>query len=141
MPGKGYDYGKKDKSSSNPRSPDYDGSYDIQGSRTADELMEKMNNMSQDEYDRKKKLQEQMVLSFLSGLPGIGGFVSGYDRAKQMQDYYKNTGQVPNYYTNIPGGGFSTLGSAVGNALSKIPGGQNDLYQFYAGEPDGMAYM
>lgn len=140
MPGKGYDYGKKDKSSSNPRSPDYDGSWDSDGS-TADEIYEKMNAMSQEEFDNRMKLQEMQVLSFLSALPGIGPFVTAADKSKQMQDYFNNTGQVPTYYTNMPGGGLSSLGNAVSQLVSKIPNGHNDLYQFYAGEPDGMMYM
>lgn len=141
MPGRGYSGGSKDRSSSNPRSPDYDGSWDIEGSRTADEIYEKMNNMSQEEYEERKKLQEMKVLSFLSALPGIGPFITAYDKNKQMDDYYKNTGQVPTYYTNMPGGGLFSLGNAVSQLVSKIPNGQNDLYQFYAGEPDGMMYM
>lgn len=141
MPGKGYNPSKtkdsENKGSNNPRSPDYNDFWKPDSS-TVDELYEKMNNMSQEEYDNKKKLQEQEVLSFLSALPGIGPFISSADKIRQMQDYYNNTGQVPTYYTNMPGGGLSSLGNAFSQLVTKIPKGQNDLYRFYAGEPDMM---
>lgn len=88
-----------------------------------------------------KKLQEARVTSFLSGLPLIGGFVKGIDQARQLEDYYNNTGKLPTYPANSSIG-YSGLGHSAGSAaLSMIPDGQNDLYQFYSGEPDRTLYQ
>lgn len=91
-------------------------------------------------------LFEARTKSFLSGLPVIGPMVQAYDRSQQLEDYYKNTGKVPSYPgINSPGGGYSQLGSVVGNGIAamvgKIADGTNDLYQFYAGEPDQFRNM
>lgn len=105
------------------------------------DVADMMENMFEDHRtEDQKALQEARVTSFLSGMPLIGGFIQGTESARQLEDYYKNTGMLPKY----PGRssiGYGGLGSAVGNtAMSLIPDGKNDLYQFYTGEPDRMMY-
>lgn len=94
-------------------------------------------------YDDETKLREAEFLSFLSGMPLVGGFVRGIQGARYMDDYYRNTGFIPSYPgLNDPYGGFSTLGRTVGNtALSlasrggsagyNVKEGTNDLLKFY----------
>lgn len=95
------------------------------------------------EYDDETKLREAELLSFMSGMPIIGGFVRGIQGARYMDDYYRNTGFIPSYPgLNDPYGGFSTLGRSVGNAALSlatrggsagynVKEGTNDLLTFY----------
>lgn len=113
------------------------------------------NNNSSGEYDLNKFMEnsigtsdplfETRLKTFASGLPFIGPMVQSYDQVRYLEDYYKNTGKIPTYpFTNSPGG-YAQLGSAAANAVggmvNKIASGTNDLYQFYAGEPDQFRSM
>lgn len=124
--------------SSNPRAHTKDPGY---GASTLPELYgqdsEKWN------YEDETKLREAELLSFMSGMPVIGGFVRGIQGARYMDDYYRNTGMLPSYPgLNDPYGGFSTLGRSVGNAAVSlatrgksagydVKEGTNDLLTFY----------
>lgn len=85
------------------------------------------------------ELFEARLKSFLSGVPYVGPFVQAYDQSQMLEDLYKRTGKVPAYpgYSSI---GYGGLGSAIGNTArnvaNRIADGSNDLYQYYAGEPD-----
>lgn len=95
------------------------------------------------DYDDETRLREAKLLSFMSGLPVVGGFVRGVQGARYMDDYYRNTGFIPSYPgLNDPYGGFSTLGRSIGDtALSlatrgksagyNVKEGTNDLLTFY----------
>lgn len=133
MPGKGA--GKKSGYNSGGRRGDLE--------RSASASGQKAKSGYYGTYDPNKgKLQEAQALSFLSGLPLIGGIFNGYQQARYMDDYYKNTGMVPTYpgYTMS---GYSGFGRAAGNlalsAASNLGGsvgynvkeGTKDLLTFY----------
>lgn len=90
------------------------------------------------------ELFDARLKSFLSGVPYVGSFVQAYDQSQMLEDLYKRTGKVPAYagYSSI---GYGGLGNAVGNTAravaNRIADGSNDLYQYYAGEPDNFRKM
>lgn len=94
-------------------------------------------------YDDDTKMREAQFLSFLSGVPLVGGFVRGIQSARYMDDYYRNTGFIPSYPgLNDPYGGYSGLARAGSNLASAVASrggsagynvkeGTNDLLSFY----------
>lgn len=86
------------------------------------------------------KMNDARIESFLSGLPIIGGFVRGYNQARYMEDYYKNTGMVPNY-PGLSMSGYSGLGNVTGNlALSALSGGRSAGYNVKEGTNDLLTF-
>lgn len=133
MPGRGS--GNYDRHSSNPRSQE-DKNFSSEGINNLEDFFSTMFKDTRSEDQ--KRLQNARVISFLSGVPYVGNFIQGIDRARQVEDLYNNTGRVPEY--PALSGGYGQLGHAVGSAAlggaSKIANGFNDLYQYYTGEVD-----
>lgn len=86
------------------------------------------------EISNKADLRTAQILGFGSGFPILGGLINGWQGAVQMEDLYNNTGKVP-AYPGLQSLGTGGIGSAVSQAM-RIADGSNDLYRYYAGEPD-----
>lgn len=131
----------KSGKSSNPRSKD-----NKQSGHSFDSLEELYNTFDSSIWGHdsgERKIREASALSFMSGLPLIGGVIRGVQSARYMDDYYRNSGFIPSYPgLNDPYGGYSGLGRSAGNIASSllsptgsagynVKEGTNDLMKFY----------
>lgn len=89
----------------------------------------------QNEYSNKADLRGSEIESLLSGVPVVGDVLRGVNGVQQMEDLYNNTGKTAAYPAsqNL---GASGVGYGAQSLVRKIEDGRNDLYQYYAGEPD-----
>lgn len=93
-------------------------------------------NFFQSEFVDKKDLRGAELLSFMSGIPIVGGINRGIDGINQLEDLYNSTGKVPQYPA-ASGVGAGGLGQSVGKLARKIENGTNDLSEYYSGEKLG----
>lgn len=96
---------------------------------------------SYSEYVSKANERTNGWYSTIAGALPIAGNIHnailGRDRAN---DYLSNTGyswsDIPGYMSSLLTGGVSNQIGDAARSVSKILDGKNDLYEFYAGEPD-----
>jgi len=92
-------------------------------------------NFMLNEISGKADLRAAQTESLLSGVPIAGDLLRGVNGVQQIEDLYNQTGKVAAYPAaqNL---GASGVGYGLQSLARKIENGSNDLYQYYAGEPD-----
>lgn len=89
------------------------------------------------EFSDKAELRGAQEEAALSGIPILGDFLRGVGAIQQMDDLYNRTGKTAAYSAN-QNLGAAALGYGGAAASQLIRDGTTDLYQYYAGVPDGM---
>lgn len=114
-------------------------SYDLQGhdSPIANGVRD-VADLWQEEVTDKTDLRLAQTESVLSGIPIVGSIIRGVEGAQQLEDYYNNTGQTPQYPAGTSlsaagvGAGISSLGSTIAGGQSQgYKAGKMSLEDFY----------
>lgn len=85
-------------------------------------LMEKTGNDPK-HIEERAKLRSAQINAIGSGVPVLGGILRGFEGVEKLEDYYKNSGFLPEYqFSDYFGAG--GLGSALGYALGNHGDGQ-----------------